>query len=136
MIAITFRSFSRAHLRASINPCAASWGSLAMFAAIRRASAAGNKTPAVGVHSESGSIISHGQPGDKKCSARQHLHLPLPLFSAPPSRHWLRPSTIIAAPTLPLLVAAVRRLVAQLAVVLAQDLALVHHQIGTSACPS
>ena len=79
--------------------------------------------------------MSHGQPGDKKCSARPHLRSPLRLFSAP-SRHWLRPNIIIAAPTLPLLVAAVRHLADQLAVALARDLALVHHQIGTSACPS
>ena len=46
------------------------------------------------------------------------------------------PNTIIAAPTLPLLVAAVRHLADQLGVALARDLALVHHQIGTSACPS
>src|SRR5262249_58038648 len=78
------------------------------------------------------------QPGGKKCSARQHLCLPLPLFSAPPSRHWLRPSTIIATLRL-LLVAAVQRQVAQLAVALARDLALAHHQIGgddASCCPS
>jgi hypothetical protein len=83
--------------------------------------------------------MPHGQLGDKKCSARQHLRFPLQLFSAPRSRHWLRPSTFIASPTLirgfitgspPLLVAAVRRLVAQLAVALARDLALVHHQIA------
>ena len=98
-----------------------------MFAAIRLASSAGNKHQRWAFIAESDSIMSR-QPGDKKCSARQHLCLPLPLFSAPPSRHWLRPSTIIA--TLRLLVAAVQRQVAQLAVALAQALALAHHQIG------
>ena len=71
------------------------------------------------------------QPGDKKCLARQHLRFPLQSLSAPPSRHWPQPSTIIASPTLirrfitwsPTL--AVRRMAAHLAVT-----KVPHHQIA------
>ena len=78
----------------------------------------------------SGKNCAFPAPALLREDSNQGCNGPLTVWIADQDNGKLRPSTIIALPTLRLLVAAVRRQVAQLAGALARDRVLVHHHIG------